>query len=72
MAYAPTSDTPNAGEDRFGGSRRIAVTLGYSTHKALVELSSAEGRSVSNLVSHLLEWALTQRAKRESPSRHHA
>jgi hypothetical protein len=72
MAYAPTSDTPNAGEDRFGGSRRITVTLGYSTHKALVELSSAEGRSVSNLVSHLLEWALTQRAKREAPSRHHA
>ena len=67
MAYAPTSDAPNAGEERFSGSKRITVTLSYSTHKALAELSSAEGRSVSNLVSYLLEWALAQRAKRESP-----
>jgi hypothetical protein len=67
MAYAPTSDTPNAGEERFSGSKRITITLSYPTHKALVGLSSAEGRSVSNLVSHLLEWALTQQAKRESP-----
>jgi hypothetical protein len=67
MAYAPTSDTPNAGEERFSGSKRITVTLSYSTHKALAELSSVEGRSVSNLVSCLLEWALAQRTKRESP-----
>jgi hypothetical protein len=67
MAYAPTSDTPNAGEERFSGSKRITVTLSYSTHTALAELSAVEGRSVSNLVSHLLEWALAQRAKRESP-----
>ena len=67
MAYAPTSDTPNAGEERFSGSKRITITLSHSTHRALVELSSVEGRSVSNLVSHLLEWALAQRAKPESP-----
>ena len=67
MAYAPTSDTPNADEERFSSSKRITITLRYSTHKTLVELSSVEARSVSNLMSHLLEWALAQRTKPESP-----
>jgi hypothetical protein len=67
MTYAPTSDTPIADEGRFGSSKRITITLRHSTHKALVELSSVEARSVSNLVSHLLEWALAQRTKLDSP-----
>ena len=67
MAYAPTSDTPNAGGGRLSGSKRITITLSDSTYKALVERSADEPRSISNMVSCLVERALAKRAERETP-----
>lgn len=67
MAYAPASDTPNAGGGRLSGSKRITITLSDSTYKALVERSADEARSISNMVSCLVERALAKRAERETP-----
>ena len=66
MVYAPTPDTPNAGGGRLSSSKRITITLSDSTYKALVERSAAEARSVSNMVSCLLEGALAKRTEKES------
>ena len=66
MGYAPTSDSPDASRDRLSGSKRITITLSHSTYKALVERSAAEARSVSNMVSCLLEGALAKRTEKES------
>jgi hypothetical protein len=51
MAYAPTSNSLNADGGRLSSSKRITITLSHSTYEALVELSAAEARSVSNMVS---------------------
>ena len=67
MAYAPASDTPNADGGRLSSSKRITITLSYSTYEALVELSAAEARSVSNMVSCLLAGALAKRTELQSP-----
>ena len=66
MVYAPTSDSSNASSDRLSGSKRFTITLSHSTYKALVERSAAEARSVSNMVSCLLEGALAKRTEKES------
>lgn len=39
-------------------SQRISVTIPHATLEALVERSSHEGRSVSNLAAYLLEASL--------------
>ena len=67
MAYAPASDTPDADRGRLSSSKRITITLSHSTYEALVELSAAEARSVSNMVSCLLAGALAKRTELQSP-----
>ena len=67
MAYAPASDTPDADGGRLSSSKRITITLSLSTYEALVELSAAEARSVSNMVSCLLAGALAKRIEPQSP-----
>ena len=67
MAYAPASDTPDADGGRLSSSKRITITLSLSTYEALVELSAAEARSVSNMVSCLLAGALAKRTEQQSP-----
>ena len=47
----------------FRSSQRLTITLAQSTLEALVERSSSEGRSVSNLAAYLLESTLTQSRK---------
>jgi hypothetical protein len=37
---------------------RLTITIAHSIHAALVERSTMEGRSLSNLAAHLLESAL--------------
>ena len=37
---------------------RLTATVTWAVHQALVERSSYEGRSVSNLIAHLLEKGL--------------
>jgi hypothetical protein len=43
---------------RFRSSQRLTITVAYSTLDALVERSSSEGRSLSNLAAYLLESSL--------------
>jgi hypothetical protein len=38
--------------------KRITITVNHSLHTKLVERSSSEGRSISNLASYLLEREL--------------
>ena len=66
MVCAPTSDSSNPSRDRLSGSKRITIKLSHSTYKAVIELSSAETRSISNMVSRLVERALAKRAERET------
>lgn len=40
--------------------QRISITVNWGTHQYLLERSSLEGRSLSNLVSFLLDLASTQ------------
>jgi len=67
MAYAPTSNSLNADGGRISSSKRITITLSHSTYEALVELSAAEARSISNMVSCLLAGALAKRTEPQSP-----
>jgi hypothetical protein len=67
MAYAPSNDNPQAGQGGYRGSKRITITLNLSTYKALEDLGSKEGRSLSNLVSYLVEGALAKRTEGQSP-----
>ena len=46
---------------RFRSSQRLTITVAYSTLDALVERSSREGRSLSNLAAYLLESSLDRR-----------
>ncbi len=69
MAYAPSNDNPKAGQVGYRGSKRITITLSLRTYKALEDLGSKEGRSLSNLVSYLVEGALTKR--NEGPTAAH-
>jgi hypothetical protein len=46
---------------RFRSSQRLTITVAQSTLEALVERSSLEGRSISNLAAYLLESSLAQR-----------
>ena len=63
MAYAPSNDNPKAGQVGYQGSKRITITLSLGTYKALEDLGSKEGRSLSNLVSYLVEGALAKRTE---------
>ena len=38
--------------------QRVTITVNYRVHKDLVERSLEEGRSLSNLIAHLLEKAI--------------
>jgi len=67
MACAPSNDNPQAGQGGYRGSKRITITLNLSTYKALEDLGSKEGRSLSNLVSYLVEGALAKRTEGQSP-----
>ena len=40
--------------------QRISITVNWNIHQYLLERSGSEGRSLSNLVAHLLELASTQ------------
>ena len=39
--------------------QRITITISWSTHQLLMDRSSYEGRSMSNLAAHLLELGIT-------------
>ncbi len=67
MACAPSNDNHQAGKGVYRGSKRITITLNLSTYKALEDLGSKEGRSLSNLVSYLVEGALDKRTEGQSP-----
>lgn len=49
---------PSSRVDAAASSRRISVTVSQRAWQYLVERSSAEGRSLSNLASFLLESAV--------------
>ena len=66
MAHAPTSDTPNTGTGRSRSSRRISITVNHATYKALEDKSAQEGRSISNLASHLLERSFAKENSEQS------
>lgn len=38
--------------------QRVTITINYRVHKALLDRSIEEGRSLSNLIAHLLEKAI--------------
>ncbi|NDD45488.1 hypothetical protein [Synechococcus sp. LA31] len=58
LAYANPSDC--RGESRSSrASKRITITIPYSTFRDLESRSLEEGRSLSNLAACLLERALT-------------
>lgn len=38
--------------------QRVTFTINYRVHRALLERSLEEGRSLSNLIAHLLEKAI--------------
>lgn len=58
---------PRSAASQFRSSQRLTITVAYSTLDALVERSSREGRSLSNLAAYLLESSLDRRAV-EAPS----
>lgn len=47
----------------FRSTQRVTITLPHSTFDALVDRSSYEGRSLSNLAAFLLETVLTEAVK---------
>ena len=47
----------------FRSSKRLTITVPQSILEALNEISSREGRSLSNLAAYLLESALQQRIR---------
>ena len=58
MAYANPPDF--LGESRSNrASKRITITIPYSTFRDLESRSLEEGRSLSNLAAYLLERGLT-------------
>jgi CopG-like RHH_1 or ribbon-helix-helix domain, RHH_5 len=54
---SPGSDRPVL----FRSTKRLTITVAHSTLEALVQRSSDEGRSLSNLAAYLLESSLEQR-----------
>jgi hypothetical protein len=53
------SQLPDSGLDQdLKRSKRITITVNHSLYSKLVERSSSEGRSISNLASYLLEREL--------------
>ena len=53
--------SPRTSTSRFRSSVRLTITVAYATLDALVERSSREGRSLSNLAAYLLESSLDRR-----------
>jgi hypothetical protein len=53
--------SPRTSTSRFRSSQRLTITVAYATLDALVERSSREGRSLSNLAAYLLESSLDRR-----------
>ncbi|TCD57021.1 ribbon-helix-helix domain-containing protein [Synechococcus sp. BS55D] len=54
--------TPNFQGDptqRFKTPQRITITIAYTVYEQLIERSSTQGRSISNLAAYLLEQALS-------------
>ena len=59
MIHGPAANRP---QHAFRSSQRLTITLSQSTLEALIQRSSLEGRSVSNLAAYLLESSMeTQR-----------
>ncbi len=55
----PSANTSSALEFHLRTPKRLSVTLPHTTYEHLVQKSSWEGRSISNLAAFLLESALT-------------
>ena len=53
----PPLNTPG-GNPAFRRSQRLTITVAQATLEALVDRSSCEGRSLSNLAAYLLESSL--------------
>ncbi len=47
----------------FRKPQRISITVPFQMYRALIERSSREGRSISNLASFLLEKAIEERSE---------
>ena len=45
----------------FRAPKRLTITIPYALMEALIQRSSAEGRSLSNLAAYLLELSLNER-----------
>ncbi len=60
MALSFYGDPPHNGKSAraFRSPKRISITLPDSTYQQLVHRSNAEGRSMSNLASFLLDNSL--------------
>mgnify|MGYP006269074437 FL=1 len=54
---SPPLNTPG-GNPAFRSSQRLTITVAQATLEALVDRSSCEGRSLSNLAAYLLESSL--------------
>jgi hypothetical protein len=62
IAIMPHSPAANRSPHAFRSSQRLTITLAQSTLEALIQRSTLEGRSVSNLAAYLLESSIeTQR-----------
>lgn len=56
MTHSQPHSAP--GNPAFRSSQRLTITVAQATLEALVDRSSSEGRSLSNLAAYLLESSL--------------
>ena len=59
IASTPFSPQP---QRSFRAPKRLKITVPYVLMEALIQRSSAEGRSLSNLAAYLLELSLNERS----------
>jgi hypothetical protein len=60
MTYLPPNDQKRLESYRISSRKpvRLTTTVSWSTHQALINRSNQEGRSLSNLMSYILETSL--------------
>jgi hypothetical protein len=55
--------TTNTLRERVAAAKRspvrVTITINHNTHNRLIEISTSQGRSISNLCAYLLEHSLS-------------